>query len=272
MDANELKTSGRFLNSENQVVKVGRVSFGGNKIVLIAGPCAVESKTQFDSDVSTMNKVDMFRGGAYKPRTSPYSFQGLEKNGIEILKEESKKLGKPFVTEITKIEDIPYFIHNVNMIQVGARDMQNFELLKALGRTNKPILLKRGFGNTVEELLLASEYITKEGNKNVVLCERGIRTFEDSTRFTLDLSAIALIKKYSILPVVVDPSHAAGKSEYVSSLALAAVAAGADGLLIEVHSDPDHALSDKGQALTPSEYNDLVAKISKVAKAINRKI
>ena len=247
-------------NKGRKVVNVGGVSFGGSKIVLIAGPCAVESKEQLDLSIKSLNMVDIFRGGTFKSRTSPYSFQGLDAAGVHLLKEESVRYHHPFVTEITKIEDIPLFINDVDMIQVGARNMQNFELLKALGKTNKPILLKRGFGNTIEELLLASEYIAKEGNNNIVLCERGIRTFENSTRFTLDIGAIAVIKSRSCLPVIFDPSHAAGEAKYVESLSLAAIAAGADGLLIEVHYHPEEALSDKEQALTPDEYTNLLKK------------
>jgi len=244
---------------------------GGNKIILIAGPCAVESKELYTSTVNNLKYVDILRGGAFKPRTNPDSFLGLENKGIEILLESQKELNKPVVTELTKESNLNLF-NDIDYIQVGARNMQNFELLKALGRTNKTIILKRGFGNTIDELLEAAHYIKKEGNENIVLVERGIRTFETSTRFTLDLSSIAVIKAKSTYPVFVDPSHAAGTKEYVESLAKAAIAAGADGIMIETHINPEKALSDSKQALTVDEYNDLVLKLDKVAKAIGRTI
>ena len=259
-------------NGEEKKININGVVFGGKKIVLIAGPCAVESLAQLDDTISKLNKVDVIRGGAFKPRTSPYDFTGLEEEGISILENVSMKYNKLFVTEMTNLSLIDLYKKDVDIIQVGARDMQNFELLKLLGKSNKPVILKRGFGNTIEELLDASEYILKEGNQNVILCERGIRTFENSTRFTLDLSAIPVIKKYSNLPVIVDPSHAAGNSEYIESLSLAAIAAGADGLMIEVHCNPEQALSDKEQALTPGQYNNLVEKIEKVAEAVGRNL
>lgn len=253
-------------------IKVGNVVFGSKKIVLIAGPCSVESKEQLSNTLEKIEKVDVIRGGAFKPRTSPYSFLGLGNEGISILKEISNKEGKPFVTEIMDKENIDEFIKDVDIIQVGARDMQNFSLLTALGKIDKPILLKRGFGNTIEELIEAAEYIKKGGNDKIILCERGIRTFENSTRFTLDLSSIAVLKEKVEYPVVVDPSHAAGNNKYVESLALASVAAGADGIMVEVHNNPEQALSDKEQALTPIKYNELVKKIEKVARAIDREI
>lgn len=270
MNEEEYKYSGRTNHKENTTINVKGVVFGAKKIVLIAGPCAIESNEQIEKTFSEIKNVDVYRGGAYKPRTSPYAFLGLKKDGIEIIKKAAKN--KPFVTEITKIEDIPYFEENVDIIQVGARDMQNFELLTALGKVHKPIILKRGFGNTIDELLLASEYILKEGNKEVILCERGIRTFETAERFTLDIGAISIIKKASHLPLIVDPSHAAGNKDYVESLTLAAIAAGADGVMVEVHTCPEQALSDKEQALTPKEYNSMVEKINKVAEAIGRSV
>jgi len=272
MNVKDLRLTGRKNHQENTVVKVKNVFFGLEKIVLIGGPCAVESEKQIEEIAKGINNVSVYRGGSFKPRTSPYSFLGLEKEGIQILKKISEEHKIPFVTEITKIEDLDYFIENVDIIQIGARDMQNFELLKAVGRTQKPVLLKRGFGNTVEELLLSSEYILKEGNPNVILCERGIRTFENSERFTLDIGAISIIKRYSHLPVIVDPSHASGDPFYIESLSLAAVASGADGLMVEIHNDPANALSDKDQALTIEQYNSLVEKIALVAKAIGRSV
>ncbi len=253
-------------------IKILNTCFGGKKIILIAGPCAVESKQEFDADVKDLKKVDCFRGGAYKGRTSPYSFLGLEEEGLQILKEASIKYKKPVVSEITSETQINYFVEMVDIIQVGARNMQNFELLKALGKINKPILLKRGFANTVDELLNAAEYISKEGNDNIILCERGIRTFENTTRFTLDIGAVAVLKEKCNYPVIVDPSHAAGDSKYVEPLALAAIAAGADGIMIEVHSNPKQALSDKEQALTIKEYNELTEKIERIANSIGRTI
>ena len=256
----------------SKTIKVQNLEIGSNKIILIAGPCAIESEEEFFLDIENLEKVDIYRGGAYKSRTSPYSFSGLGQKGIDILKQAKEKYNKPIITEITRIDLIPEYVKSVDIIQIGTRSMQNFELLKALGKTNKPILLKRGFGNTIEELIDAAEYISKEGNNNIIFCERGIRTFENSTRFTLDISAIAVLKNKTPYPVIVDPSHAAGDSKYVESLSLAAIAAGADGLMLEVHSNPEKALSDKDQALKPEEYNELTKKIEKVALAIGRSI
>ncbi len=255
-----------------KTIKVGNLEIGSNKIVLIAGPCAIESEEELILDTKDLIKVDVYRGGTFKSRTSPHSFSGLGQKGIDILNKISKTNNKLSITEITNANFIPEYEKNVDIIQVGARNMQNFELLKALGKTNKPIMIKRGFGNTLEELLYAAEYISKEGNENIILCERGIRTFENSTRFTLDISAISVLKNKTPYPVIVDPSHAAGNKEYVESLSLAAVAAGADGLMIEVHSNPEKALSDKEQALKPEEYNKLIEKVEKVANAVGRSI
>lgn len=259
---------------EKTIVKVGNVEIGSNKVVLIAGPCAIESKELLFNVVPLLKDsgVSIIRGGAFKIRTSPFSFQGLQDEGLNILNEIRSKFNIPVVSEIENVEDIPLFEQNVDMIQVGTRNMQNVSLLKALGKTKMPILLKRGFGNTVEELLLASEYILKEGNPNVVLCERGIRTFENSTRFTLDISAIPVIKKNSHLPIIVDPSHAAGDYEYVESLSKAAVAAGADGLIIEVHPEPDKALSDGEQSLKIKRLTQLIEELDKIVKAIGREL
>ena len=235
----------------------------------MAGPCSVESKEQLIGIAREVKAAGatMLRGGAFKPRTSPYDFQGLRAEGIELLLEAKKETGLPIVTEIMNAEHLPLF-ENVDMIQVGARNMQNFELLKELGKTNKPILLKRGLANTIKELLMSAEYIMAGGNENVIFCERGIRTFETYTRNTLDLSAVAVLKELSHLPVIVDPSHATGVSRYVKPMALAAAAAGADGLMIEVHNDPARALCDGPQSLTPAQFEEVARAVFKVREAL----
>jgi len=253
--------------SGNSIVKVGDVSIGGGNLVFMAGPCAVESKEQVE-EISKLVKeagADIFRAGAYKARTSPFSFQGLGKEGLKILKE----VKMPTISEITALEQIPDFVDSVDIIQVGARNMQNFELLKALGKVNKPILLKRGFSATAEEWLCAAQYILSNGNKNVILCERGIRTFDTETRFTLDLGLVSYVKKVSNLPIIVDPSHAAGKAALVKDLSLAAIAAGADGLLIEVAKDPCCALSDGYQAITPDVLKTIIEKSKQIKKILD---
>jgi len=262
------------MKKQRQKVKVGSVTFNDENIVLIAGPCSVEDELSMDVLVPKLieHNTHIIRGGAFKPRTSPYSFQGIGEKGLSILHDIHKKYKIPVISEITDVRDIDLFLKNVDIIQVGARNMQNYVLLEALGKTNKPILLKRGFVNTIEELLLSAEYILANGNKNVILCERGIRTFETQTRNTLDISAVPVLKKLTNLPVVVDPSHASGHWEYIESLSLAAVAAGADGLMIEVHENPEFALSDGQQSLKPEKYFALVEKIKKIAKAIDKKI
>lgn len=250
-------------NKGNSVVTVKDIKIGGNNpLVFMAGPCTIESKHQASEIMESIKGLgcQIFRGGAFKPRTSPYSFQGLGYEGLEILKE----LDMPTISEITAIEQIPSFVESVDIIQVGARNMHNYELLKALGKIDKPVLLKRGFSSTIEEWLCAAEYILLGGNKNVILCERGIRTFDNKTRFTLDFAALTYVKRMSNLPVIVDPSHAAGKSFLVKDLALAAVAAGADGLLIEVNNSPKTSVSDGDQAITPEELKEIMQK----AKAI----
>lgn len=254
------------------VVDVSGVKIGGNNIVIMGGPCAVESKEQIDIITPLVIEAGarILRGGAFKPRTSPYSFQGMGEEGLEVLLAASKKYNVPVVSEIMSVDDLPYFIRCVDLIQVGARNMQNFALLKELGKTTKPILLKRGLANTIEEWLMSAEYILAGGNPNVILCERGIRTFETSTRNTLDISAIAVIKKLSHLPIIIDPSHASGRWEYIESLSKAAIAAGADGLIIEVHHDPENALSDGQQSLKPDRFKDLVEKCKRIAIAIDR--
>ena len=239
---------------------------GGGKLGVIAGPCSVESEEQIAAvarDVKDAGAA-FLRGGAFKPRTSPYAFQGLRATGLELLRHAREKTGLPIVTEIMSPAHLVLF-EDVDIIQVGARNMQNFELLKELGKCDKPILLKRGLANTIEELLMSAEYIMAAGNDRVILCERGIRTFESMTRNTLDISAVPLLKNLSHLPVVVDPSHASGISALVEPLALAAVAAGADGLIIEVHNDPPRALSDGAQSLTPEQFRHLSARLEEVA-------
>ena len=236
---------------------------------MIAGPCSVESEEQIVSIAKAVQKsgATLLRGGAFKPRTSPYAFQGMGAQGLKLLEIAKQETGLPIVTEIMNINALELFDH-VDVIQVGARNMQNFDLLKELGRTNKPILLKRGLANTLQELLMSAEYIMSEGNENVVLCERGIRTFETCTRNTMDISAIPVLHELSHLPVVADPSHATGKSRYVSAMACAATAAGADGLMIEVHNDPEHALCDGAQSLTPAQFGEVSRKVNAIREAM----
>ena len=268
------KKVNRKFKPDNTIIDVSGVKIGGKNVVVIGGPCAVESAEQIDKITPMIIEAGakMLRGGAYKPRTSPYSFQGLGQEGLEILNDAKKKYHIPVVSEIMNVEDIDLFVKNVDLIQVGARNMQNFALLKELGKIDKPILLKRGIANTIEEWLMSAEYILAGGNSNVILCERGIRTFESSTRNTLDLSSIPVIKKLSHLPIIVDPSHAAGRWEYIESLSLAAIAAGADGLIIEVHQNPEEALSDGQQSLKPEKFVTLINKCRKVAEAIDRSL
>ncbi|MFA5380708.1 MAG: 3-deoxy-7-phosphoheptulonate synthase [Candidatus Izemoplasmatales bacterium] len=266
------KKVSRKYKTTDTIVDIGGVKIGGNNVVIIGGPCAVESREQIDLIAGLVKTAGakILRAGAYKPRTSPYSFQGLEQEGLILLSEIRKKYQFPIVSEILSATDIPLFLNSVDMIQVGARNMQNYALLKELGKIKLPILLKRGLSNTIEEWLMSAEYILSGGNDNVVLCERGIRTFELSTRSTLDISAIPVIKKLSHLPIIVDPSHASGSWEYVESLSKAAIAAGADGLLIEVHPDPEKALSDGQQSLKPERFAELVTHCRSIAEAINR--
>lgn len=261
------KTKG---NKDIPVVKVGNVDIGGNKLIIIGGPCSVESVDQMEKITSeVVDKIDILRAGAFKPRTSPYSFQGLGKDGLKILKNVKIKYDLPICTEIVAASDIPHY-KDVDLIQVGARNMQNFELLKELGKVDKPILLKRGFSNTVEEWIMSAEYIISNGNDKVILCERGIRTFETYTRNTLDLSAVIAAKRLTNLPVIVDPSHASGKWDFVEDLSKAAIAAGADGLMIEIHNDPDVAVSDGAQSLKPKKFNRMIKSVRKIAEAVGR--
>ena len=268
------KKANRMFHPLNSVYDVLERKIGGEKIALIAGPCSVESAEQITNIASSVKMcgAGFLRGGAFKPRTSPYSFQGLELQGLELLKLAKKKTGLPIVTEIMSTSMIEKFNEEVDIIQVGARNMQNFDLLKELGKIKKPILLKRGLSATIEELLMSAEYIMAGGNEQVILCERGVRTFENYTRNTLDLSAIPVIKKLSHLPIIIDPSHATGKSWMVEPLSKAAIAAGADGLIIEVHNDPKNALCDGQQSITPEEYKILVEKLKKIANAVDREI
>ncbi len=255
------------------VVDVGGHKIGGGSFCVIAGPCSVESEEQID-DVANAVKASgagLLRGGAFKPRTSPYAFQGMKAEGLELLRHARNQTGMPIVTEIMNTEHIDMF-RDVDVIQVGARNMQNFELLKAVGKLDKPVLLKRGLSNTIEEWLMSAEYVMAEGNENVILCERGIRTFETSMRNTLDLSAIPMIKSKSHLPVIVDPSHAAGIAWMVEPLALAAVAVGADGLMVEVHNNPSCAKCDGAQSLTPEQFEELMTKIKAEAKFFGKEI
>lgn len=257
------KKANKKFHPEDSIVNVGDVQIGGGTLTVMAGPCSVESTEQLESIAQQCREAgaQILRGGAFKPRTSPYAFQGLGEDGLDILMDVKKKTHMPIVTEIMSPKHVELFSEKADIIQIGARNMQNFDLLKEVGQTKKPILLKRGLSSTIEELLMSAEYIMAGGNENVILCERGIRTFETYTRNTLDISAIPAIKRLSHLPVVVDPSHASGLSYMVESLALAAVAAGADGLIIEVHNDPKHALCDGAQSLTPEAFTALMSKI-----------
>lgn len=268
------KRANRAFHPSDSIVDVSGVPVGGRKIQVIAGPCSVESAEQVTGIAKSVKigGATMLRGGAFKPRTSPYSFQGLKELGLDYLKEAKEATGLPIVTEIMSTEYLDRFVEDVDLIQVGARNMQNFELLKALGKTNKPILLKRGLSATIEEWIMSAEYIMAGGNENVILCERGIRTFEHYTRNTLDLSAIPAVKKLSHLPVVVDPSHAAGLWWMVEPLAKAAVAVGADGLLIEVHNDPEHALCDGAQSLRPERFAKLMGELQGIARIVGREL
>ncbi len=262
------KCCNRKFHPDDTVVKVGDVKIGSGNFCMIAGPCSVESEEQIVAVAKAVKAsgANMLRGGAYKPRTSPYDFQGLKGSGIELLKIARRETGLPIVTEIMSVSALPQF-EDVDVIQVGARNMQNFDLLRELGKLRKPILLKRGLANTLKELLMSAEYIMAGGNEQVILCERGIRTFDDYTRNTLDLAAVPMLRELTHLPVIVDPSHATGIARLVPPMALAAAACGADGLIIEVHNDPMHALCDGAQSLRPEEYDALVKKVMRVREA-----
>ncbi len=263
------KQANRKFHPKDTVVQVGDVRIGGGYFAMIAGPCSVESEEQI-IEVATAVKASgaqILRGGAFKPRTSPYAFQGMKEAGIQLLLKAKEATGLPIVTEIMNISTLDAFV-DVDMIQVGARNMQNFDLLKELGKTKKPILLKRGLSSTIQELLMSAEYIMSEGNDQVILCERGIRTFETATRNTLDLSAVSVLHEMSHLPVVVDPSHATGKVKLVPPMACAAAACGADGIMVEVHNNPACALCDGAQSLTPPQFDDLNRRIQKIREAL----
>ncbi len=265
------KNANRKFHPDDTIVDVSGVKFGGSHFQMIAGPCSVETEKQVIgiAEAVKASGASMLRGGAFKPRTSPYAFQGLGIKGLEILKKAREATGLPIVTEIMSEKYIDAFA-DVDMVQIGARNMQNFDLLKAVGRLNKPVLLKRGLANTIEEWLMSAEYIMSEGNLNIVLCERGIRTFEPYTRNTLDLSAIPILKEKTHLPVIVDPSHASGLSRLVKPMSLASVGAGADGLIIEVHNDPTHALCDGAQSLRPEQFDDVVKAIDVMLPLVNK--
>ena len=263
------KQANRKFHPKDTIVEVGNARIGGGYFAVIAGPCSVESEDQI-IEVATAVKesgAHILRGGAFKPRTSPYAFQGMKGEGIKLLLEAKKATGLPIITEIMNIRDLPLF-DEVDIIQIGARNMQNFDLLKVVGKTKKPVLLKRGLANTLQELLMSAEYIMSEGNEQIILCERGIRTFETYTRNTLDVSAVCALHELSHLPVVVDPSHATGKAKMVPAMAVAATAAGADGIMVEVHNNPACALCDGAQSLTPVQFDELNHRIHKVREAI----
>jgi len=268
------KLVSREVHSGNTVVKIGKAKIGGKKIVVMAGPCAIES---FDQMLATANIVksagaEVLRGGAFKPRTSPYAFQGLGLEGLKILKDVSRETGLPTITEVVEVADVETVSNYADAFQVGARNMQNFRLLKELGQARKPVVLKRGMAATLEDLLLAAEYIVAEGNPNVIFCERGIRTFETATRNTLDLAAVPHLKKKSHLPVIVDPSHGTGVRDYVAPMSAAAIACGADGVIVEVHVHPEAALSDGQQSLNAEEFSELMKKLRLFAAAAGREL
>ena len=268
------KRVNRIFKPEDTVIPVDNSVVGGKRLGIMAGPCSVESEEQIVEIAKRVKKAgaNFFRGGAFKPRTSPYSFQGLELEGLKLLKIAKQETGLPIVTELMSTDYLDKFIENVDVIQIGARNMQNFDLLKQIGRTNKTILLKRGLSATIEEWLMSAEYIMAGGNENIILCERGIRTFETVTRNTLDLQAIPVIKKLSHLPIIIDPSHAGGSAYLVEPMAKAAISAGAHGLMIEVHNDPENALSDGQQSLTPDQFDSLMDKVKRIAEFEDKQI
>jgi 3-deoxy-7-phosphoheptulonate synthase len=266
------KLASRQFHPEDGVVKVNGVEIGGKRLVVMAGPCAVESEAQLSKSAEIVKAAGalMLRGGAFKPRSSPFSFQGLHKEGLKLLRRVNREYGLPVISEVTDTQEVEEMAEYCDVLQIGSRNMQNFVLLSAVGKAGCPVVLKRGFACTVTEWLTAADYILAEGNSKVILCERGIRTFEDSTRFSLDISSIPVLKRASYLPVVVDPSHAAGHYALVPALAKAAVAAGADGLLIEVHPNPKEALVDGLQSLTPSDFTRLMKELRPIAEAVGR--
>ncbi|MCG8605608.1 3-deoxy-7-phosphoheptulonate synthase [bacterium] len=266
------KLSSRTFQSENTVIKLGDVTIGNGKLAMMAGPCSVESHEQIHEVAQTVRKYGarILRGGAFKPRTSPYSFQGLGEEGLKHLRDAANENGMVCVSEVMEIDQITIMTEYVDMLQVGARNMQNYSLLRKLGQIRKPVLLKRGMAATIEETLMAAEYIMAGGNYRVILCERGIRTFENYTRNTLDISAIPIVKKLSHLPIIADPSHATGRRDKVAPMARAAIAAGADGLLVEVHNNPEEALSDGAQSLYPEQFEKLMSELTIIAQAVGK--
>jgi 3-deoxy-7-phosphoheptulonate synthase len=266
------KLASRHFKPGGTVIKVGNVEIGGRQIVLMAGPCSVENEDQIEraAEIVASAGGQVIRGGAFKPRSSPYSFQGLGEHGLQLMRKAADRRGLAVISEVMDQTQIPLLSQYSDILQVGARNMQNFNLLRELGKVRKPILLKRGIAATIEELLLSAEYIMSGGNYEVMLCERGIRTFETSTRNTMDIAAMPVLKRLTHLPVIADPSHGTGKREYVLPMARAAVAAGADGLLVEVHHDPDHALSDGAQTLRPDQFTDMMQQVRAIASAIGR--
>jgi 3-deoxy-7-phosphoheptulonate synthase len=268
------KLASRGFRPEGTVVTIGDVAIGGERVVVMAGPCSVESREQIERCAQIVAKAGakVIRGGAFKPRSSPYSFQGMGEEGLELMRAAANRNGLLVVSEVMEIAQIPLLSQYADILQVGARNMQNFNLLRELGKQRKPVLLKRGIAATIEELLLSAEYILAGGNYDVILCERGIRTFETSTRNTMDISAIPVVKQLSHLPIVADPSHGTGRRDKVVPMARAAVAAGADGLLVEVHPDPDHALSDGAQSLRPEQFEHLMDQLRRLAPALDRTI
>ena len=266
------KLANRSFKPGGTIIKIGDVEIGGPKVVTMGGPCSVESEKQIEESAETVAKAgaQIIRGGAFKPRSSPYSFQGMGEQGLQIMRKAADNHGLKVVSEVMDQTQIPLLLQYSDILQVGARNMQNFNLLRELGKTRKPILLKRGIAATIEELLLSAEYIMSGGNYEVMLCERGIRTFETATRNTMDISAFPVLKKLTHLPLIGDPSHGTGKRDYVLPMARAAVAAGADGLIVEVHPDPDHAASDGAQTLRPDQFSEMVQQVRAIAKAIGR--
>jgi len=267
------KLASRTFHPKDTVVKIHDVAIGGDTVVVMAGPCSVETPEQIEIIAAKVKSAGakILRGGAFKPRTSPYSFQGLGEAGLQMLRRAANKEGLLSVTEVMEVAQVPLVAEYVDILQVGARNMQNFNLLRELGKIRKPVLLKRGMAATIEELLMAAEYLMAGGNYQVILCERGIRTFENATRNTLDISAIPVVKKLSHLPIIADPSHGTGRRDKVAPMARAAIAAGADGLIIEVHHDPDNALSDGAQSLLPEQFSKLLEELRMIAKVIGRK-
>jgi 3-deoxy-7-phosphoheptulonate synthase len=266
------KLASRHFKPSGSVIKIGAVEIGGQAVVTMAGPCSVENEQQIEAcaEIVARKGARVIRGGAFKPRSSPYSFQGLGEQGLRILRNAADRCGLLVVSEVMDQVQIPLLLEYSDLLQVGARNMQNFNLLRELGKVRKPILLKRGIAATIEELLLSAEYIMSGGNYEVILCERGIRTFETSTRNTMDISAIPVLKRLTHLPILADPSHGTGKRDYVIPMARAAVAAGADGLLVEVHPDPDHAVSDGAQTLNPDQFGEMMHDVCAVARAVGR--